>query len=103
MRDLASRPANRVQLTTDGHRVYLNAVDAAFHRDIDYAMLVKHYASVPEGEVRYSPAVCTGAEKPTIRGRSLPAARGCREAWSASSDACPQFWPRRDRLDESRR
>src|SRR5271167_2982273 len=43
MRDLASRLPNRVQLTTDGHRVYLNAVDEAFARDIDYAMLVKHY------------------------------------------------------------
>src|ERR1039458_3260302 len=56
MRDLASRLANRVQLTTDGHRVYLNAVDDAFNRDIDSAMLVKHYAATPEGEVRYSPA-----------------------------------------------
>jgi IS1 family transposase len=72
MRDLASRLANRVQLTTDGHRVYLNAVDEAFDRDIDYAMLVKHYAATPEGEVRYSPAVCTGCEKTEIRGRPDP-------------------------------
>ena len=72
MRDLASRLANRVQLTTDGHRVYLNAVDAAFSREIDYAMLVKHYAATPEGEVRYSPAVCTGCEKTEIRGRPDP-------------------------------
>ncbi len=72
MRDLASRLANRVQLTTDGHRVYLNAVDEAFARDIDYAMLVKHYAATPEGEVRYSPAVCTGCEKTEIRGRPDP-------------------------------
>jgi IS1 family transposase len=72
MRDLASRLANRVQLTTDGHRVYLNAVDAAFDRDIDYAMLVKHYASTPEGETRYSPAVCTGCEKTEVRGRPDP-------------------------------
>ena len=72
MRDLASRLANRVQLTTDGHHVYLNAVDEAFARDIDYAMLVKHYAATPEGEVRYSPAVCTGCEKTEIRGRPDP-------------------------------
>lgn len=72
MRDLASRLANRVQLTTDGHHVYMNAVDAAFHRDIDYAMLVKHYAATPEGEVRYSPAVCTGCEKTEVRGRPDP-------------------------------
>jgi IS1 family transposase len=73
MRDLASRLANRVQLTTDGHRVYLNAVDDAFNRDIDSAMLVKHYAATPEGEVRYSPAVRTGCEKTEIRGRPDPA------------------------------
>jgi IS1 family transposase len=72
MRDLASRLANRVQLTTDGHRVYLNAVDAAFDRDIDYAMLVKHYAATQEGETRYSPAVCTGCEKTEVRGRPDP-------------------------------
>jgi len=72
MRDLASRLANRVQLTTDGHRVYLNAVDEAFDRDIDYAMLVKHYAATPEGETRYSPAVCIGCEKTEVRGRPDP-------------------------------
>jgi IS1 family transposase len=72
MRDLASRLSNRVQLTTDGHHAYLNAVDSAFARDIDYAMLVKHYAATPEGEVRYSPAVCTGCEKTEVRGRPDP-------------------------------
>jgi IS1 family transposase len=57
MHDLASRLANRVQLTTDGHRVYLQAVELAFGNDIDYAMLVKLYSSDKgEGEVRYSPA-----------------------------------------------
>jgi IS1 family transposase len=56
MYDLASRLANRVQLTTDGHRVYLQAVELAFGIDIDYAMLVKLYSSDRgEGEVRYSP------------------------------------------------
>src|SRR6185437_2614887 len=56
MRDLASRLANRVQLTTDGHRVYLNAVENAFGGDIDYAMLVKMYGNDAESETRYSPA-----------------------------------------------
>lgn len=56
MHDLASRLANRVQLTTDGHRAYLQAVDLAFGNDIDYAMLVKLYGSDRgEGDVRYSP------------------------------------------------
>lgn len=53
MHDLASRLANRVQLTTDGHRVYLNAVESAFGGDIDYAMLVKLYGNDAEAETRY--------------------------------------------------
>jgi IS1 family transposase len=61
--DLESRLANRVQLTSDGHKVYLNAVIDAFADEIDYAQLVKHYGTEPEGEKRYSPAVCTGAER----------------------------------------
>lgn len=72
MTDLAGRLANRVQLTTDGHRAYLNAVDAAFDRDIDYAMLVKIYGDAPESEKRYSPADCLGADKTVIRGRPDP-------------------------------
>jgi IS1 family transposase len=56
MHDLAQRLSNRVQLTTDGHRVYLQAVEQAFGNDIDYAMLVKLYGSDRgEGEARYSP------------------------------------------------
>ena len=50
--DLASRLANRVQLTTDGLKLYLNAVKSAFGYDIDYAMLVKIYGSDPEAEKR---------------------------------------------------
>jgi IS1 family transposase len=62
MYDLASRLANRVQLTTDGHRVYLQAVEGAFGNDVDYAMLVKLYGNEPRGnETRYSPAQCIGA------------------------------------------
>lgn len=70
MNDVASRLANRVQLTTDGHRAYLTAVDNAFKGDIDYAMLVKLYGQ-PEGsqnEKRYSPAECVGSEKTSISG-----------------------------------
>lgn len=61
--DLRSRLANRVQLTSDGHRPYLTAVDSTFGDDVDYAMLVKLYGSSPQAETRYSPAVCIGAEK----------------------------------------
>lgn len=68
MLDLASRLKNRVQLTTDGHRVYLNAVENAFGSEIDYAMLVKVYGKgTQEDERSYSPAVCTGAELVPIR------------------------------------
>ncbi|WOH80656.1 IS1 family transposase [Bradyrhizobium sp. BEA-2-5] len=60
--DLRSRIAGHVQLTSDGHRPYLTAVDAIFV-DVDYAMLVKIYGSDPQAEVRYSPAKCLGAQK----------------------------------------
>lgn len=71
MLDLESRLKNRVQLTTDGHRAYLSAVENAFAGDIDYAMLVKLYGS-PQSitdQRRYSPAECTGAEKTPICGQ----------------------------------
>lgn len=61
--DLRSRLANRVQLTSDGHRPYLTAVEDVFGEDVDYAMLVKIYGADPQAEVRYSPAKCLGAEK----------------------------------------
>lgn len=68
--DLASRLANRIQLTTDGHRVYLDAVETAFGSEIDYAMLVKMYGNDPrEDETRYSPAQCIGAVATPIIGR----------------------------------
>jgi IS1 family transposase len=73
MSDLASRLANRVQLTTDGHHAYLSAVDAAFDRAIDYAMLARKYGVAPEAEKRYSPAVCLGADRTVVRGRPDPA------------------------------
>jgi len=71
MRDLASRLANRVQLTTDGHKPYLRAVETAFGADIDYAMLHKIYgAATGKGdERRYSPAVCTGIDIRLVTGK----------------------------------
>ena len=69
MLDLATRLKNRVQLTTDGHKVYLNAVEQAFGSDIDYAMLVKVYGGASlEDQRRYSPVECTGAELVPITG-----------------------------------
>ena len=66
--DLASRLASRVQLTTDGHKPYLEAIEDSFGADIDYAMLIKIYGNSKEQEKRYSPAECTGIEKRTITG-----------------------------------
>jgi IS1 family transposase len=66
--DLASRLANRVQLTTDGHAAYLEAVEGAFGADVDYAMLVKIYGASAEAEKRYSPAECVGARKLPVSG-----------------------------------
>lgn len=67
MQDLARRLTSRVQLTTDGHKMYLSAVEDAFAGEIDYAMFQKTYASSQE-EHRYSPAVCTGCERRAITG-----------------------------------
>jgi IS1 family transposase len=72
MLDLASRLANRVQLTTDGFGAYLNAVDWAFSGKIDYAMLIKQYNESGEGQKRYSPAECVGCEKKRITGSPDP-------------------------------
>lgn len=69
MDDLRGRLAMRVQLTTDGHRAYLNAVEEAFGDDIDYAQLIKLYGDAPEAaKGRYSPAECIGAKKERITG-----------------------------------
>ena len=69
MDDLCSRLEERVQLTTDGHKAYLEAVEGAFGADIDYAMLVKLYGTAPEGQRRYSPPECIGAVKTTVEGK----------------------------------
>ncbi len=72
MQDVASRLSNRVQLTTDGLKVYIEAVENAFGGDIDYAQLVKIYGEAPGGEKRYSPAECTGTKKETCQGKPNP-------------------------------
>jgi IS1 family transposase len=73
MDDLASRLANRVQLTSDGHKAYLEAVEGAFGGDVDYAMLVKLYGASPESAIgRYSPAECIGCRKERIEGDPDP-------------------------------
>ncbi len=74
MDDLRARLATRVQLTTDGHKAYLEAVEGAFGGDVDYAMLVKLYgdATGTKGhERKYSPAECTGARKELISGHPV--------------------------------
>ena len=68
MRDLSGRLKNRIQLTTDGHKMYFEAVLGTFGYDIDYSQLVKLYSNNPEPEVRYSPAKCLGTRKEIING-----------------------------------
>jgi IS1 family transposase len=72
MHDLEARLANRIQLTTDGHRVYVDAVESAFGSEIDYAMLVKLYGNDSESETRYSPAECIGCKIAAISGNPNP-------------------------------
>jgi len=72
MQDMASRIENRIQLTTDGHRVYAEAVEAAFGSEIDYAMLVKLYGASNESESRYSPATCIGCRTGVLAGNPDP-------------------------------
>jgi IS1 family transposase len=68
LQDVESRLANRVQLTTDGHKMYLTAVADAFGSGIDFAQLVKVYGNNPEGQQRYSPAQCLGTKRITVIG-----------------------------------
>jgi IS1 family transposase len=68
MHDLAVRLTHKVQLTTDGHKAYLEAVESAFGGSIDYAMLIKLFGTPTEGDVRYSPSVCTGTRTQVITG-----------------------------------
>ena len=68
MGDLRTRLADGVQLTSDGHKAYLEAVEGAFGGDIDYAQLVKIYGPTTTAPGRYSPAECTGAKKTRVEG-----------------------------------
>jgi IS1 family transposase len=72
MQDVAGRLSNRIQLTTDGHKMYLSAVEDAFGSAIDYAMLQKVYGADPQAEKRYSPAICLGCKVDTISGDPDP-------------------------------
>ena len=70
--DILGRMKNRIQLTTDGLKVYLEAVDYAFGGYIDYSMLIKIYGSNPAAEKRYSPAQCIGCETKRVVGSPDP-------------------------------
>ena len=72
MHDLAERVSNRIQLTTDGHRVYLEAVESAFNLDVDYAMLQKVYGADPDAARRYSPASIRGCSTDIVTGAPNP-------------------------------
>jgi IS1 family transposase len=74
MEDLRKRLANRVQLTTDGHKPYLTAVRGAFKDDVDYAQLIKLYGTEPKvsQSTRYSPGVCIGADRRIVSGSPDP-------------------------------
>jgi IS1 family transposase len=66
--DLAGRLANRVQITSDGHRPYVEAVENSFGSEVDFAQLIKIYGETVEGQKRYSPAECIGAKKSKVVG-----------------------------------
>lgn len=70
--DLAGRLADRIQLTSDGLKAYLGAVERAFRGDVDYAQLVKIYGETSEGQKRYSPAECVGCERHAVVGYPDP-------------------------------
>lgn len=70
--DLRQRLANRVQLTSDGYKAYLEAVEEAFGDDVDYAVLQKLYGTAPEAQTRYSPAKCIGVRSDDITGSPDP-------------------------------
>lgn len=72
LQDVAARLASRIQLTTDGHKMYLSAVEDAFGGDIDYSMLHKIYAAASDGQTRYSPAKCIGCIPMDVTGTPDP-------------------------------
>jgi IS1 family transposase len=72
VQDLASRLSGRIQLTSDGHKMYLSAVEDGFGGDVDFAQLIKVYGPAPTGDTRYSPAECLGTQKHAIVGDPDP-------------------------------
>jgi IS1 family transposase len=72
MQDCASRINGRVQVTTDSHRAYLDAVEGAFGMDVDHAMLHKVYGAPSDEEMRYSPATCIGCDMKVVTGNPDP-------------------------------
>jgi IS1 family transposase len=72
MKDCASRIKGRVQVTTDGHKAYISAVEDSFGADVDYAQLQKIYGASLENETRYSPATCIGCEMKVVSGNPDP-------------------------------
>ena len=89
MADLASRLANRIQLTTDGHGVYPDAVEAAFKGKVDYGMLNKSYGDegLKESKRRYRPATMTGCEKLRVYGHQMKTI-SARHTWSERTCRC---------------
>jgi len=69
LKDLSGRLANRIQLTTDGHKMYLDAVESAFGSDVDFSQLIKIYGQTSEGQKRYSPPACIGTIRQKINGK----------------------------------
>ncbi|PYT72740.1 MAG: IS1 family transposase [Acidobacteria bacterium] len=72
MNDCAKRVKERIQIATDGHRVYMDAVEDAFGADVDYAQLQKIYGAVEENDTRYSPAQCIGCDLKVVSGDPDP-------------------------------
>jgi IS1 family transposase len=66
--DLRGRLAGRVQITSDGHKTYVGAVEGAFGSEVDYAMLVKLYGADLKDDTRYSPGQCLGTREQVIMG-----------------------------------
>ena len=93
MWDVAARLASRVQLTTDGHKPYLEAVANAFHYDIDYAVLQKLYGTPPSDDARrYSPPVCIGARKEWVMGNPVKALVSTSFSLVAGKVVKSSFW-----------
>ena len=87
IQDLADRIVTRIQLTTDGHRPYLGAVEGAFGSEIDCAMLIKLYGADPSAERRYSPPECIGAQPRRIQGTPTPGTSPP-PTWSGRTSRC---------------